>query len=337
MLAPSSPPRRTVAVAKASTDDVPAAERLRYWEAYTASELIGIRCSSYAAGGLRARQRNIDLGLLRLAEIAANEHVVERTQPIMKRHPKDSVFASMLIDGEAFFYQSGLCVRLRAGDLVIYGTMTPYLYGMTRPSRHIQIDIAAAELGGTGRACELKAPVKIDGSLRAGRLLTLAMQRDMLEFIDAPRAERAEATGQRLRATLELLIRAHVADRARGADRATLRLLRAEAFIAEHLCDAQLDVEAVARHLSMSPRHLNRLFERHGCSAAHWIWRERLARAHRLLADPMNSAVPIGDVALQCAFSTPSHFARAFKERYGITPSEHRVCALAPCAPAHGL
>ena len=47
-------------------------------------------------------------------------------------------------------------------------------------------------------------------------------------------------------------------------DLATLRLLRAEAFIAEHLCDAQLDGDAVARHLSVSPRHLNRLFEQHG-------------------------------------------------------------------------
>ena len=328
MLATSSPPRRTVAIAKASTDDVPAAERLRYWEAYTASELIGIRCSSYAAGGLQARQRNIDLGLLRLAEIAANEHVVERTQPIMRRHPKNSVFASMLIDGEAFFYQSGVCVPLRTGDLIIYGTMTPYLYGMTRPSRHIQIDIAAAELGETGGACELKAPVKIDGSLRAGRLLTQAMRRDMLEFIDAPQADRIDAVSQRLRTTLQVLIRAQAADRASGVDLATLRLLRAEAFIAEHLCDAQLDVDAVARHLSVSPRHLNRLFEQHGCSVGHWIWRERLARAHRLLADPTNAAIPIGDVALQCAFSTPSHFARAFKERYGATPSEHRADAM---------
>ena len=64
---------------------MPAAEPPRYWAA-SPPELIGIRCSSYAAGGLQARQRNIDLGLLRLAEIAANEHVVERTQPIMRRH-----------------------------------------------------------------------------------------------------------------------------------------------------------------------------------------------------------------------------------------------------------
>jgi len=154
------------------------------------------------------------------------------------------------------------------------------------------------------------------------------MRRDMLEFVDAPRADHAEAVSQRLRTTLEVLIRAHAADRARGTDMATLRLLRAEAFIAEHLCDPQLDADAVARHLSMSPRNLNRLFEQHGCSVAHWIWRERLARAHRMLADPGHSAVPIGDVAMQCAFSTPSHFARAFKEQYGVTPSRHRVDAM---------
>ena len=219
----------------------------------------------------------------------------------------------MLIDGEAFFYQSGVCVPLRTGDLIIYGTMTPYLYGMTRPSRHIQIDIAAAELGETGGACELKAPVKIDGSLRAGRLLTQAMRRDMLEFIDAPQADRIDAVSQRLRTTLQVLIRAQAADRASGVDLATLRLLRAEAFIAEHLCDAQLDVDAVARHLSVSPRHLNRLFEQHGCSVGHWIWRERLARA--IACSPTRRTRPYRSAMWRCSARSDAIALRARVQR----------------------
>jgi AraC-like DNA-binding protein len=322
---------RSVAIAQASTDDVPVGERLRYWEAHTASQLIGVRCSSYAAEGLCARQRNFDLGNLRIAEIAGNEHVVERTLPVMRRHPKDSIFACMLLEGEAFFYQSGLCLPVREGDLIIYGTTTPYLYGVTRQVRQVQIDIAVDRLSDTCPIASIKVPIRIDGSLRTGRLLAQALRRDMLDFVDAPWADKAPAIGQRLQSTLELLIRAHAVDRPRGGDLGALRVMRAEQFIAAHLSDPELDAEAVADHMSMSLRNLNRLFDQNDCSVSQWIWCERLALAHRMLANAQSIAMTISDVALACGFSTPSHFARAFKDKYGTTPSDHRLRAIGAC------
>ena len=307
---------RTVAIAHASTADVPAAERLSYWEAHTAAELVGVRCSAYAAEGLVARQRNFDLGGLRLAEIAGNEHVVERARPALRRYPKDAVFASLLLEGEAFFFQRGRCLPLRAGDLVVYGTTTPYLYGTSGAMRQVQVDIAAEQLP------RLAAPIHVDTSLRAGRLLTQPLRHELLDFVDAPWAERAPAAAQRIASLLEALIRSHGHEG--GAD---LRLLRAEAYIAAHLADGELDAAAVARHLCVSPRHLNRLFEAHGCTATQWIWQQRLAAAHRMLCDPGHAAAGIGDIALQCGFATQAHFARAFRAAYGLTPSERRAGA----------
>lgn len=121
--------RRLVPSKEGATEFAPIRERLRYWESYTRSELIGLRCSTYAEEGLNARQRNFDLGALRIADIVGNEHVVERTMPIVRRHPKHSLFACMLLEGAAFFYQSGHCTLVHSGDLIIYSTEKPYLYG----------------------------------------------------------------------------------------------------------------------------------------------------------------------------------------------------------------
>lgn len=313
MQASAPRPWTDVAVARASTDDVPPPERLRYWQAHTATELIGVRCSSYAADGLRARQRNFDLGGLRLAEIAGNEHVVERTEPLLQRHPKNAVFACVLLEGESFFFQSGRCMPMHAGDLIVYGTSTPYLYGVARPMRQVQVDIAADLLP------RLSAPLHVDSSLRAGRLLTEPLRREMLDFIEAPRADRAAETGRRIASLLEVLVRSHTEPEAPD-----LRLLRAESLIAEHFADPELDADAVARRLAVSTRHLNRLFEPHGCTATQWIWRARLEAARRMLAGPMQAAGTVGEVALQCGFATQAHFARAFKDAYGVTPSEYR-------------
>ena len=314
-----------VPVIEASTDAVPPAQRVDYWEAHNASELIGLRCSSYAPSGLRARERNFDLGSLRLADIAANEHVVERTLPIMRRHPKDSIFACMLLQGEAFFYQAGRCVPVHEGDLIVYGTTMPYLYGFTREMRQILVDIDAPQLlrGGIQRPT---TPIHVDSGLRAGRLLLGALRSSLVEFVERPLAGDAEQVASRVRMLLETLLAPPGAP-ARRDESAALRLMRAEAFIAEHLADPDLDAERVARHVAISLRHLNRVFEKHDCTVTHWIWRQRLDRAHHRLADPAQGTIGVGDIALQCGFATQAHFARQFRSVYGMTPSLHRLMA----------
>lgn len=315
---------RFVPVKEGSTAFASARDRLRYWESYTTSELVGLRCSSYADGGLHARQRNFDLGSLRIADITGNEHVVERTMPIVRRHPKDSLFACLLLEGEAFFYQSGRCTLVHSGDLIVYGTTKPYLYGFTRPMRQLMIDVSADEWFAAGGGPAPSALLRIDGSLRAGQMLTQPLRDRILGFIDNPLRELARSVDDQIRASLQMLLRPALHAGARSDDIAALRQLRAERFIADHLADPELDAEAVARHMAMSLRNLNRVFEKHECSVTQWIWRERLALAHRLLVDPARSSSPIGGIALGCGFSTQAHFAREFKHRYGLTPTQHR-------------
>ena len=320
----ATPEHRFVPFKEGSTAFAPTRERLRYWESYTTSELVGLRCSTYAEEGLHARQRNFDLGALRIADIVGNEHVVERTMPIVRRHPKHSLFACMLLEGEAFFYQSGHCTLVHSGDLVIYSTEKPYLYGFTRPMRQLMIDIKADEVFDSGDEISPTSLLKIDGSLRAGQLLIQPLRDRILGFMDEPLSVLAPAMHREVRARLQLLLRPRGHDTPRGDDVMTLRLLKAERFIAEHLAVRELDAEAVANHMAMSLRNLNRVFEQHECSVTQWIWHERLALAHRQLADSGHSARSIGDIALSCGFSTQAHFAREFKQRYGATPSQHR-------------
>ena len=213
--------------------------------AHNASELIGLRCSSYASDGLRARERNFDLGSLRLADIAGNEHVVERTLPIVRRHPKDSIFACMLLQGEAFFYQAGRCVPVHEGDLIVYGTTIPYLYGFTREMRQILVDIDAAQLLRGGRVQRPTRASSVEAGLRAGRMLAAALRRSLVDFVERPLADDAERVAYRVRTLLEALLVSPDAP-SRHDESAALRLLRAESFIAEHLADPDLDAERVA-------------------------------------------------------------------------------------------
>jgi transcriptional regulator GlxA family with amidase domain len=78
----------------------------------------------------------------------------------------------------------------------------------------------------------------------------------------------------------------------------------------------------MSRRIGISVRQLDRLFaEKLGTSYAEHYRRIRLDRAHDLLRQ---SAVSITEIALGCGFSSASHFSRAYREVFGMTPAGER-------------
>jgi AraC-like DNA-binding protein len=108
----------------------------------------------------------------------------------------------------------------------------------------------------------------------------------------------------------------------RGLRAARLRALKAD--IMTNLCARDLSLAAVAARQNISPSYVRKLFETDGMSFTDFVLGQRLARAHRLLADPRSSARRIGEIALEAGFSDLSYFNRAFRRRYGAAPSEVR-------------
>ena len=107
-------------VSAVSTDSVDPASRLAYWEDYNSRELVGFRCSTYRDDGLRAKEKNLDLGGPRLASIEGNPHVVDRSVQQVKTSPTDSIFVTVLTKGTAFFHHPRGLLTLKAGDAIVY-------------------------------------------------------------------------------------------------------------------------------------------------------------------------------------------------------------------------
>ncbi|MGN8005954.1 AraC family transcriptional regulator [Acidovorax sp. 22279] len=313
----------TVPQCKVSTDLVPPHERVGFWEAHNASELIGLRCTSYAGEGLEATERNFDLGSLRVADVAGNEHVIERTPALLRRHPKNSVFIAMVVEGEAFFYQKGRCITAQAGDVLAYRTSDPYLCGFSRRARQFLVDLPAPLLLDEDASILPTGPTKFDFARQGGQSFRAELDRTLRNFIDRPLARDAAKAAERISVLCRALLTQSSGVGWSGASSEVARLC-AETYIAEHLADAGLDAAAVARHVCLSPRHLNRLFAGKGCTVTGWIWQCRLETAQQMLADPARRRLTVGDVAFQCGFASPAHFSSAFKAKFGQPPSQHR-------------
>jgi AraC-like DNA-binding protein len=89
---------------------------------------------------------------------------------------------------------------------------------------------------------------------------------------------------------------------------------------------ADYDAESVAAKLSMSVSKLNRIFrELYGTSLHAYVQEMRLEQAAEMLLK-MNLSVT--EVAVNSGYNNMSHFSKAFKNRFGITPkkfSERKV------------
>ena len=113
--------------------------------------------------------------------------------------------------------------------------------------------------------------------------------------------------------------------RGRGVRAARLRAIKSD--VLANLGDAALSIEAVARRHGITPRYLGMLFAGEETSFSQFVLAGRLERAHRMLRDPRFLDRQVSAIALACGFGDLSYFNRAFRRRYGATPSDVRAAA----------
>jgi AraC-like DNA-binding protein len=110
--------------------------------------------------------------------------------------------------------------------------------------------------------------------------------------------------------------------RARGVRAARLHAIKAH--IMANLARGDLSIDAVASRHGISARYVRMLFDHEDATYSDFVLGNRLARAHRMLRDPRYVGHTISAMAFECGFGDLSHFNRAFRRRYGATPTDVR-------------
>ena len=101
----------------------------------------------------------------------------------------------------------------------------------------------------------------------------------------------------------------------------TERINEVTQYIREHI-DEPLNREVLAAVAGFSVPHFHRIFTAHvGENIASYVRRVRLERAGRKLR---MGAVDITEVALAAGYDTHAAFSKAFKQHFGLSPSEFR-------------
>lgn len=103
------------------------------------------------------------------------------------------------------------------------------------------------------------------------------------------------------------------------------RLERVRRAVQRHLRSPALGSELLCRELGTSRSQLYRLMEREG-GVARYVQRQRLRAAFQALVDSDNPR-SVTSVAEEFCFADSATFSRAFRHKFGISPSEARAGA----------
>ncbi|MFE6775070.1 helix-turn-helix domain-containing protein [Streptomyces sp. NPDC057702] len=311
------------AASHVSTRCVDPADRVDFWEEYNRKALVGLTCSPYSEQGLLASQTNVQLRGLRLAEIAGNEHVIERTPRTCRALPKESVFATLLTAGQAVFFHAGGCLNVRAGDLVLYDTRQSYLFGFPSTMRQLLVDIPGRTFSEHCAPGGVATPLLFGGDSAAEGVLVATLRSVLSDWASG----RGAGDPVSAEATVLDLVRSLAAPRIGDGSATPARpaqLVVAQEYVLRHLGDPRLCAEQVAEAVGVSTRQLSRIFASAGLSPSRYILRQRLARAREELADPQARHRTIAEVAHRWGFASQAHFTRVFRDHFGHTPGEAR-------------
>lgn len=303
-----------------STSGVRVRERLERWEAHNARALVGLECRTLDGSPFDARETNLQVASLRVAQVRATKHTVERSSRRIARGATDGVAMYFTLAGESFFYHPDGVHLLRPGRLLICDADRPFMRGFTSGLQELVLVVPRERL---------RAVLDDDPVLDAPRVV---------EFGDAATADPAAGSLARLigetlsrpaqrpdlvtEATSLSLVREILTPEAERGESGLHR--RALACIDRRFADRSLAVGDVAAACGVSARHLSRAFARHGGpGVARTIAERRLtAAADALVAHPGR---PVGEIASSSGFGSHSQFTRAFHARYGVAPGDARL------------
>jgi AraC-like DNA-binding protein len=105
-----------------------------------------------------------------------------------------------------------------------------------------------------------------------------------------------------------------------GISTARLNLMKAE--IVRNLDRNDLTIEVVARANGLSGRQAQRLFASAGTTFTEFVLEQRLLLSRRFLLRESDRHRKVSDIAFTVGFNDLSYFHRAFKKRFGVTPSD---------------
>ncbi len=259
---------------------------------------------------------------LQLSVVSGTPQVVRRTRRLVRASEADLFKVGVQLRGHGLVVQDGREAVLSPGDLTVYDTSRPYELVFEDDFEMLVLVLPRRRLVTRAPHVDGLTAVTIPGASGSGALTS-----SLLRGLD-PRGARQGPEAVYLSDAAVDLVAACLAgcDGARPAEQSWETIvLAAQRYIDDHLADSGLCPAEVSAAVHVSLRQLQKLFERRGMTVSGWIRERRLDRCWHDLPDLRLAGRSVAAVAASWGLVDAAQFSRAFRVRYGTTPSAHRA------------
>ena len=259
------------------------------------------------------------------------ERVGHRDAAHIRNHWVDDFVISMPLDARVKTRQGGHDARLEPGSFVFLSTARPFSASLAGAHPHDAFSAFLVRISGPllrkqapllDDYCGL--PLRTDAG--AGRIMQTLFDLALNEGGALSSGQRSRFEEMLLDAVINVAVEIPEAAGWRPQRQSAHDRVRANAvaYIHCHLSNPELDVSQVAQHCRVSVRYLQAAFAAASTTMGEFIREERLQQCRAALLNAALRDTSIIEISLRWGFSDAPYFSRAYKARFGKSPSSER-------------
>lgn len=308
-------------IVSVSTDSVERNDRIALWADLVCAHLVQVDCRKVAdRQSFNGAISKLPLPGCEIAQVLAGGQTVNRTPYQIGRANDEYFLVNIQRSGERILRQGGREVLLKPGDSALYSSTRPYELEFGDKFHQTVLIFPAAALRKIDRQIDRFCGIALPAGSGGSRLLLKLV--DALYEIDddVPR----ESVASLVTALTETFVGTMAGSGIVRHGLSGYHLARIKEFTLGNLGDPELSVAKISEKLGLSVSHVHRIFTPESQSVMEWVWSRRLENCRRDLVEISKAGLTISEIAYRWGFNDSSHFSKAFRQRFGLTPSEWR-------------
>lgn len=308
-------------------DKRPGRSNFDYWREVVCGEFVQLGCEPQPGQDLNDFAANLRGGVgftnVAFSEVISKPHIVNRTTEQISKAGEDDFLISFQLENNCTVRQYGREALLTPGSFALYDSTAPYSLSFEEKFHQFVVQMPREVLARHLIEPEKYAAISVNATTGLGSVLKDFIF-SLANELSSSEVTPSEVLSENLVNLIALSFSSTVVQSGLTESDCVKDALvrRIKQFVESNLFDPTLNNNKVAESQGISLRYLHKLFQDKEESIHEMILNKRLAAAHELLTANIESKLTIESVAYHVGFSGASHFSRAFKARYGVSPSD---------------
>ncbi|MCY9876928.1 helix-turn-helix domain-containing protein [Vibrio natriegens] len=299
-----------------STKAVAESQSFNYWNEVVLKHCLLADSNLLDDSPFNGKLQFSKFGLLDICTFDSSDHIWFRNANHVRQSPHDDMWLGFFQKGHGQIEQEGRKADIHRGDLVLYDSAKAFKFSFGGNSNHlvrIPRSLLNKTLPNVGR---LTAQV-----INPNRPGVVPLREMLLQATEGLGGVNDSGLEDRFSQSIVdlLTLSLEIPDIKQTGVESDL-YCRAMNYIQAHLSDPDLNLEKLAKIHHVSVRTMIRAFNRHQKTPVSTIWQERL-KASRNAIERGNGKT-VSEIAFEYGFNDFSHFSRAFRKAFSISPSE---------------